>query len=93
MQSDCPSLRIARQVSGSMNCLTFSIECTLQVVGEVFLAEDLVEVLPAPVLDEDLKEMEGYKLATNVEDRIILQGTVMPRASSVMRAASLRVTL
>jgi len=76
-----------------MNCLTFSIECTLQVVGEVFLAEDLVEVLPAPVLDEDLKEMEGYKLATNVEDRIILQGTVMPRASSVMRAASLRVTL
>ena len=69
----------------------FSIECMLlDVEGRVLVVGDLREaVLTVKELFEDfrmVRKMEEFKRATNVEDRIISQETVMQKVLNVMPA-------
>ena len=84
MQSDCPSLRLARQVSGKVpsSLLIVSTECTLPVEGVIEvppLGGDLA--VPVWVADSRLMKimMVEFKHATNAVDQTISPETVMQR--------------
>jgi hypothetical protein len=95
VQSDCPTLRIARQVDQPPQTSIISRKECMVPVAEVMDVEvhrvvDSRGVLGSVVDFQMVKTMEECRRVISAEDQIILRGTATRRVSNVMLAESLR---